>query len=121
MMDDDEKHLSRRFTDVPGTIEWRILALEKTSDDREVRLRKQEQLMMNLTPKVDNIVESLKEVKENGRVAASRAEDAKDAAEAAATTNRGNYVRTLLTFLGGAFLIILAQWLVHMYTVPAAR
>lgn len=83
---------SRRWDDTPNVVEFRVLALEKTADDHEVRLRAVERSM--------NAIEGL----------ASDVSEIKDTANNAATEGRRNRftiiasaVTVVLTIVGAHF------------------
>lgn len=74
-MGDEEKPLTaRRWNDVPGMFEWRLLQLENQRQDQEVRLRKMEtdmsafgQQLTDVKNSVENVEDDVKAIRTDQR------------------------------------------------------
>ncbi len=62
-MADEPEHPGRRWGEIPGNLEWRILCLEKDSDTYESRLRNLEGRQDVIETKLDTLINNSEHTK----------------------------------------------------------
>lgn len=89
---------------MPGTFEWRLLALEKQQDAMEVRMRDVEKTIVQINGKLDTVVSATEDTKSDARdskvAAETNARETKLAAEATRRTYIYGLVMAVLSIIG---------------------